>query len=106
MVRRCFLTQCHLLCCSGGLAWCSTTQTILVSNLLDGVDLYCLKDRPYFERRMLVPRIRCNFPQQVGFARYGQLAISGSDKGEVYVWDRDLGDFYQVLRHGGNAFSI
>lgn len=50
---------------------------------------------------MLVSRIRCNVPQQVCLAQNGQLVITGSDKGEVYIWERDVGNLRQVLRHGG-----
>lgn len=55
---------------------------------------------------MLVSRIRCNVPQQVGLAQNGKLAISGSDRGEVYIWERKTGDLRQVLRHGGNELTF
>lgn len=86
---------------SGNMAWSAAKRTISVSNLLDGVDIYRLTERPFFEKRLLVGRIRCNVPQQVGFAQNGELVICGSDKGEVYVWDRTSSYLLRTLRHGG-----
>lgn len=86
---------------SGNLAWSPARRTISVSNLLDGVDIYRLTERPFLERRLSVGRIRCNVPQQVGFAQSGELVICGSDKGEIYVWDTTAGYQLKALRHGG-----
>lgn len=74
---------------------------MVVSNLMDGVDVYRVVDRPQFERRLRVPRIRNNVPQQVCFAQDSQLIVSGSDRGEVYIWESATGTCVQVLRHGG-----
>lgn len=71
----------------------------MIWNLLDGVDIYQITDRPIWLCKLRV-NVRENYPKQVDFGRRGELAVCGSDKGEVYAWDIASGIQFQVLVHG------
>lgn len=88
------------------MAWSSSKQSLLVSSLANGVDVYRLVDRPHFEKRLPISVSRKNVPLQVDFAQGSNLAISGSDVGEVYVWDLASAERIQVLRHGGGFGTL
>lgn len=84
------------------MAWSSLGRAILVDNLCDGIDVYRLHlEQPTFEQKLLIRAPRHHYPQQVVFSQSDQLAISGSDRGVVHVWDVDSGALVQVLRHSG-----
>lgn len=85
------------------MAWSPKKRTILVSNLVNGVDLYKLEEDLFFDRRLLVGRIRRNVPQQIGFAQNDEVIVCGSDRGEVYLWDESSNFSLQTLRHGSES---
>lgn len=87
------------------MAWSPIRRTVLVSNLVDGVDLYKLDQSLCFDKRLVVNRIRCNVPQQVGFAQNDEVIVCGSDRGEVYLWDSSSDFTFRTLRHGSESDS-
>lgn len=95
-----------VLCSSGNMAWSSNKRALLVSNLAEGVDVYVLSEQLTFSRRLVARPVRYNAPIQVDFAQNDELIVSGSDRGEVYLWEWATGNLVQVLRHGGTFFFI
>ncbi|EGO28142.1 hypothetical protein SERLADRAFT_433992 [Serpula lacrymans var. lacrymans S7.9] len=89
----------------GNTSWWPATRSLLVSNLVDGVDIYRITDRPTFIRKLPV-RITRNYTKQVHFGWNGALAVCGSDRGEVYLWEVESGTPHQVLVHGGETELI
>jgi WD40 repeat protein len=74
-----------------------------VWNLVDGIDVYKLTDNPTCHLllvRTLRVKIRRNRICDVQFDSTGEFAISGSDNGEVHLWDIDSGQLDQALCHG------
>ncbi|KAH7918965.1 WD40 repeat-like protein [Leucogyrophana mollusca] len=86
----------------GSTAWHEATRTLLVWNLVDGIDVYRFTDNPTnrfgFVRKLRV-RIKRNHINLVQLSASGNFAISGSDNGEVYIWDVESGRQTQVLGH-------
>jgi WD40 repeat protein len=81
----------------GNAAWCESTQTLLVWNLCDGIDIYRIDDRPIWIGKLAI-NISRNMVVQVSFG-VEPFAISGSDRGDIYVWDLKTRSLQQVLRH-------
>ena len=78
-------------------------RILLIWNLEDGCDIYRLTDHhPYslIHLHRLSCRVRQNHICQVQFDLNGRVAITGSDNGEVMLWDVALGKLVQVLHHG------
>lgn len=88
---------------SGNMAWSSTTETLLVWNLANGLDVYRLADKP-IRTGMLKLKIKQNFVIQVAFGGQGKYAISGSDNGEVYLWDFESTQPTQILSGDSGEF--
>lgn len=87
------------------MAWSSNKRALLVSNLAEGVDVYNLSEQLTFVRRLFTRPVRYNAPIQVDFAQNNELLVSGSDRGEIYLWEWTTGNLFQVLRHGGTFIS-
>ncbi|KAG1842715.1 hypothetical protein C8R48DRAFT_619401 [Suillus tomentosus] len=86
----------------GSLAYFEPLSYLLVWNLLDAIEVYQLTDNPTCHLlliKMLRVRIRRNHICDVQFDCTGKSAISGSDNGEVHLWDIDRGQLKQVLPH-------
>ncbi|KAH7918998.1 WD40 repeat-like protein [Leucogyrophana mollusca] len=98
-----FLWRHKLMSRIGSSSWCEDSKTLLVWNLVDGMDVYqftdCPTDRFTLVRKLRV-KIRINHTNQVDMDSYGKLAINGSDNGEVFLWDMESGEQVQVLAHG------
>lgn len=73
---------------------------LLVWNLADGIDLYHVTDRPVWIKKLWVS-IRQNIVIQVAFGVKGQYAISGTDNGEVIIWDLKSAEPDQILIQSG-----
>jgi hypothetical protein len=73
---------------------------LLVWNLADGIDLYHVTDRPVWIKKLRVS-IRQNIVIQVAFGVKGQYAISGTDNGEVIIWDLKSAEPDQILIQSG-----
>ncbi|KAI6004758.1 hypothetical protein EDD15DRAFT_2155447, partial [Pisolithus albus] len=87
----------------GSTAYNDTTQSLLVWNLHDGVDIYRICDSPT-ERLLHVWKLRLQTRDLricgVQFDVTGSTAIVGGDNGEVSVWNIDSAKPMQVLSHG------
>ncbi|KAF8324741.1 WD40-repeat-containing domain protein, partial [Amanita rubescens] len=81
----------------GNAAWCESTQTLLVWNLCDGIDIYRIDGRPIWIGKLAI-NISRNMVVQVSFG-VEPFAISGSDRGDIYIWDLKTRSLQQVLRH-------
>ena len=88
---------------SGNTAWSQDARLLLIWNLVDGVDVYHVVDRPIFVRKLLV-KIQRNNVKQVEFAWDGKYALCGSDTGEVHIWDIQKGLHVASLRHGNGQY--
>ncbi|KAI0310199.1 hypothetical protein OF83DRAFT_1070922, partial [Amylostereum chailletii] len=85
----------------GSTAWSPETHQLLVWNLEDGIDVYQLKDEGQLKPiRCLKMNLQYYFPKLVDFAQQGRLAVSGTDRGEVFIWDIETGTLKQTLIHG------
>ncbi|KIK12795.1 hypothetical protein PISMIDRAFT_31963, partial [Pisolithus microcarpus 441] len=87
----------------GSTAYHESSQLLLVWNLVDGVDIYCLVCQPtssLHHVRHLRLKIRRNYICHVQFDSNGKVAITGTDNGQVLLWDIDSGQLAQVLHHG------
>jgi WD40 repeat protein len=96
-VKTAFLSLCLLINFISGYARLQL-RTLLVSNLVSGIDQYCL---PSLERRHTFshPVLR-NVPLQVAFARGGDWILAGGDDGYARVFDSRTGQFLGRLDHG------
>ncbi|KAG2092257.1 hypothetical protein BD769DRAFT_1371002, partial [Suillus cothurnatus] len=89
--------------CIGSSAYSDSLGSLLVWNLEDGINVYRLTDNPTCHLllvRMLHMKIRRNRICDVQFDSTGEFAISGSDNGEVHLWNIDSGQLDQALCHG------
>ncbi|KIK22686.1 hypothetical protein PISMIDRAFT_68992, partial [Pisolithus microcarpus 441] len=87
----------------GSTAYHESSQLLLVWNLVDGVDIYRLVCQPtssLHHVRHLRLKIRRNYICHVQFDSNGKVAITGTDNGQVLLWDIDSGQLAQVLHHG------
>ncbi|KAI6143966.1 hypothetical protein BKA82DRAFT_3935479, partial [Pisolithus tinctorius] len=87
----------------GSTAYHEISQLLLVWNLIDGVDIYHLVDQPtpsLHHVRHLQLKIRRNYICHVQFDSDGKMVITGSDNGQVLLWDVNSGKLAQVLHHG------
>jgi hypothetical protein len=84
---------------SGNTSWCASTNTLLVWNLLNGLDVYRIS--AVLSQVLKVPmKIRKNNVKQVSCALEAEHLVTGSDNGEVYVLHSNTGNAVQVLNHG------
>lgn len=90
---------------SGNTAWSKTSQKLLIWNLMDGIDVYNVSDRLLWVGKLRVP-IKHNFPVQVVFGAQDSTVVSGSDSGEIYIWDLKSEKPLQILIHSpGKSFN-
>ncbi|KAI0315726.1 hypothetical protein OF83DRAFT_1061566 [Amylostereum chailletii] len=88
----------------GSMAWSPETRYLSVWNLEDGVDVYRLHDDAQLRHlHKLTVNIRRNFVKVIDLVQHGRMAISGTDKGEINVWDAECGVLVQTLTHGTGA---
>ncbi|KAI6001909.1 WD40-repeat-containing domain protein [Pisolithus albus] len=93
----------------GSTAYHEGTKTLLVWNLVDGVDVYQLMDcSPYSLNyiRHLQIQVRQNRICHVQFDSDGKKAITGSDNGQVLIWDVSSGQAVQALCHGEELHAV
>ncbi|KAN0074688.1 hypothetical protein V8E55_011737, partial [Tylopilus felleus] len=87
----------------GNTAYHEATGTLLIWNLMDGINVYCLSTQPSvtftFSRRIKV-NFRRTCISHIGLDVGGQVGICRSDTGEVYIWEITTGSLRQVLPHG------
>lgn len=88
------------------MAWCPSTQTLLVWNLANGVDMYTIEvDKRPIRIGTCQLSLGRLLPVQVTFGRDGALVLSGSDRGSIHIWHAS-GQSFQVLRHTHGRSSI
>lgn len=88
---------------SSSSAYSDPLSYLLVWNLLDMIEVYQLTDNHICHLlliKTLHVRIRRNRICDMQFDCTGKSAISGSDNGEVHLWDINCGQLKQVLLHG------
>ena len=74
-------------------------RSLLVWNLSDGMDIYHIMDRPVFVKKLQLEVVRM-YTFQVDFARHGSIAICGTDREEVCLWELETQRILTVLTHG------
>lgn len=67
-------------------------------NLFDGVDIYRVADTLVHVGKLSL-KIRKNFVVQIVMGPQGS-AITGSDSGEIYIWDIERREKTHILSHG------
>ncbi|KAM6491158.1 WD40-repeat-containing domain protein, partial [Amanita muscaria] len=82
----------------GNTAWSEESQTLLVWNLYDGIDVYRIDKGPIWIAKLAM-NISRNMVVQMSFVSEPNYAVSGSDNGDVYVWDISTHSPQQVLHH-------
>lgn len=82
----------------GNSAWDDETQTLLVWNLEDGIDIYHI-DNGLNRVGKINMKIHQNMVIQLEFCNHHSYFISGSDHGDVYIWDVNSQRPYQILHH-------
>ncbi|KAI6114731.1 WD40-repeat-containing domain protein [Pisolithus croceorrhizus] len=93
----------------GSTAYHEGNKTLLVWNLVDGIDVYQLMDcSPYSLNyvRHLQIRVRQNRICHVQFDSDGKKAITGGDNGQVLIWDVSSGQVVQALCHGEELHAV
>ncbi|OCH83985.1 hypothetical protein OBBRIDRAFT_697070, partial [Obba rivulosa] len=89
--------------CPGVRIGCSSLspdhKTIVISNLLNGFDLYDLQSRVLLQTYTV--RMRENVILPVRFIHNGTALLFGSSCGMVTIVDRSTGCLIDVLSHGG-----
>ncbi|KAG1794228.1 WD40-repeat-containing domain protein, partial [Suillus plorans] len=87
----------------GSSAYSDSLGSLLVWNLVDGINVYRLTDNPTCHLLLVQTlriKIRRNRICDVQFDSTGEFAISGSDNGELHLWNIDSGQLDQALCHG------
>ncbi|KAI6125168.1 WD40-repeat-containing domain protein [Pisolithus croceorrhizus] len=74
-------------------------QTVLISNLSEGMDLYRIRHCHPYRRFKYTADTGDNLPVQVAFLHDGRVVACGSMDGNVTVWDVANEDQIQVLPH-------
>ncbi|KAI6027711.1 hypothetical protein PISMIDRAFT_63300, partial [Pisolithus microcarpus 441] len=91
----------------GSTAYHNMTQSLLVWNLHDGVDVYCICDSPT-EQLLHVQKLCIKMWDLhicgVQFDMTGSTVIVGGDNREVSVWNVESAKPIQVLSHGKGKF--
>ncbi|KAI6135269.1 WD40-repeat-containing domain protein, partial [Pisolithus thermaeus] len=91
----------------GSTAYHDATQSLLVWNLHDRVDIYRICDSPT-ERLLHVQKLCIKMRESricgVQFDAAGSTVIVGGDNGEVSVWNVESAKPIQVLSHGKGEF--
>ncbi|KIN95631.1 hypothetical protein M404DRAFT_165279, partial [Pisolithus tinctorius Marx 270] len=93
----------------GATAYHEETRMFLIWNLIDGIDIYHLSDKPMaclHHVHHLWVTIQCNHICQVHLSLDGLVAITSSDNGQVMLWDIHSGKLTQSLQHGKGEFFI
>jgi hypothetical protein len=83
---------------SGHMALSSDQRSLVVSNLVNGVDTYTVPPRQPI--RSFSHVIRENKPLHVSSALQGALTIAGSDDGCIRLFEQRTGLLYAHLPHG------
>ena len=88
---------------SGYATFSEDQQSILVSNLVTGIDSYAVSGVspgvPPVLQQSFRHSISHNVPLQITSALYGSWVISGSDDGSVRIFDQRSGELLKSLRH-------
>ena len=88
---------------SGYATFSQDQRTLLISNLVNGIDSYAIAGvspglSPALVQSFRHP-IRTNVPLQVTSAMQGNWVISGSDDGSVRIFDQRSGELLKSLHH-------
>jgi WD40 repeat protein len=77
-------------------------QSILISNLVNGVDRYEISavSPAMHQQQSFKHSIRSNVPLHVASALQGRWIICGSDDGSVRIFDQRTESIIKSLRHG------
>jgi WD40 repeat protein len=89
---------------SGDMALSSDNRSLIVSNLVDGIDIYTMPPRQPV--RSYKHAIRVNKILQVSSALGGALTVAGSDDGTVRLFEQRTGQLYDQLSHGNGEASV
>jgi hypothetical protein len=84
------------------MALSSDQRSLVVSNLVSGVDTYTVPPRQPI--RLFAHPIRENQALHVSLALQGALTIAGSDDGCVRLFEQRTGLLYHQLPHGNGEF--
>ncbi|PPQ70087.1 hypothetical protein CVT26_013421 [Gymnopilus dilepis] len=88
----------------GNVDVCGTTGNVIVDNMLDGFDLYSPnRSSPIYTFK--VDSVKY-FVKGVVFGEGGQIIVSGSDHGRVYVFGTRQKELLQSLKHGNREYII
>jgi WD40 repeat protein len=65
-----------------------------------GLDLIALKTRKTTHRFKFNPAEK-NYPVVSAFIHHGKAVVSGTNSGNICIWDIASGDYFQILGHNG-----
>jgi len=96
----------HLIC-SGYATFSTDQRSILVSNLVNGVDAYVISAMsPVLQHTRSFPHpIHCNVPLLITSVLQGAWVIGGSDDGTVRIFDQRSDDLVKCLQHADGMYS-
>ena len=84
---------------SGSSSLCSKLNVLVVNTLQDGLFLYKLGGRTAIRRWTVVEDAEARRPLSVSFLHGGKAIVSGTNTGNVAIWNASSKDLYQVLPH-------
>ena len=90
--------------CSGWSAISPGEKHIVVSNLFDGLDFYCIADRALSHSVPYPMNQQNNVPVPVLFSSDGNIVIVGGVSGSARILDSGSCETLQVLPHDGQFF--
>ena len=71
----------------------------VVDNVGNGFDIYKI-DSGHFVRTFVTREPIKTYPKGVAFANHCQAVVTGSDHGQVYIFNRKTGQIIKSLKHG------
>lgn len=74
-------------------------QSLLVSNLSNGMNLYSLSTRNLQNTYQYNVNPRTNFPLSLAFLKRGRYVTCGTHTGTVEIWNTETGEIFQSLDH-------
>lgn len=100
-----FQSETEVILCSGHAVFSRDQRTLLISNLVNGIDAYILSavSESLQNQQSFRYAIRCNVPLQVTTAMQGNWVISGSDDGTVRLYDQRSAELIKCLNHADGA---
>ena len=106
--RAYFKPETEVILLSGHAAFSRDQRTLLISNLVNGIDAYMLSavSSSMQNQQSFRYAIRCNVPLQVTTAMQGSWVISGSDDGTVRLYDQRSAEMIKCLHHADGALNV